>query len=83
MNDGACGSVESIIHFHALPGHRVSNLIFYLDSIEAKTTHESQHIAKEKKEGYLGDSLASQRQIIYNCIALMDRKTSKCTICKK
>jgi len=62
MKDSSCGSVESIIHFHTLPGHRVSHLTFYLDSIVAKTTHESQHI------GYLGDSLASQRQIIYYCI---------------
>lgn len=39
MNDGcisSCGSAEFTIHFHALPGRRISYLTFSLDSFEAK-----------------------------------------------
>lgn len=45
----------------------------------------SQKVLPDKKEVNLGDSLASQSQIIYNCIALKERaeKQANALFCEK
>lgn len=53
---------------------RVSHLTFYLDSVVAsKSTRIQLCRKKTRKKVNMGDSLASQSQILYNCIALKER----------